>query len=339
MAKEFLDEIEFNSKHKIRRSKTLLSELDELDNDPILASDIFSKKQNEKKEKKEIKKAEKQKKNEENDGLDEEWVEALTSFKAPKTNKSSKRFFGDFEKKKKKKKKKKGEFVSHKKEFETEMALLKNLQMDQNKFVDSLQKKYDQMENTKSTARGVGKYTTDLILSINGARDLSMKLVDRIIATKKTIADLDFKERKEFGSNANSEQQNLSNYASTYLKQIMSAGRNNIVGKPDSYENYEDSDDDGDLFDSISESLGDSDRSEDVEKYLKYENDNVKIHVLYHDSVDTDDLNEKYDYIAINKDGKVADDYPLPEKTKLQINRTTNICKDIYGNPYEITFD
>ncbi len=339
MANEYLDEIEFNSKSKVKKKKSLISELDELDKEPVLVSDIMVKNHEEKKQKKEEKKAKKEKKIIEDD--EDDWMTTLDNFKAPKIRKnSSKKFFDDFGNKKKKKKKKKGEFVSHKKEFETEMALLKNLQIDQNKFVDSLQKKYNQMENTKSTARGVGKYTTDLIMSINGARDLSMRLVDRIIATKKAIADLDFKERKEFGSAANSEQQNLSNYASTYLKQLMSAGRNNIVGSGDSYDSYDNIDDNtDDLFDSINESLGDTDRSEDVEKYLKYENDNVKIHVLYHDSVDTSDLNEKYDYIAINKDGKVVDDYPLPEKTKLQINRTTGFCKDIYGNSYEIDFD
>lgn len=337
MGKVYLDEITFNAKGSLKRRKSLINELDEIDNEPVLASEIFSKNKSEKKTKKENKKAEKEKKDSEYD-IDEDWMNTLTSFKAPKTSRSKKNFFGNFEKKKKKKKKK-GEFVSHKKDFEPELALLKNLQMEQSKFVDSIQKKYDQMEGTKSTARGVGKYTTDLILSINNARSLSMQLVDKIISTKKTVAELDFKEKKEFGNQANSEQQNLNNYASTYLKQLVSVGRNNIVSASEAYDSFEDSEDTEDLFESINKNLGDSQRSDDVEKYLKYENDKPKVQIIYHDSYDTEDQIEKYEFRAIDKDGNIIDDYPEPEKTKLDINRTTGIAKDKYGNPYEIIFD
>ena len=341
MAKKELikDSFEFNSKEKVKRKKNLLSELDELDEEEIcLPSAIFNKRKEKKKESKVDK--DEQKESE----LDDDWLNTITSFKTPKINKAKRKTFTGFDfdddgkKVKKKKKKKDGELINHKKDFEPEMALLRNLQMDQTKFVDSLQKKYDQLENTKSSARGVGKFTTDLINSITTARSVSMQLVDKIISTKKTIADLDFKERKEFGSNTNSEHQNLSNYASTYLKQVMTSGRNNLVAQNNTYDNnsYDEDDNIDDLFDSISDSLGETDRSEDVEKYLKYENDNVEIVVKYYDDADENDLDNKYQFIAYNGDGEVIDDYPLPEKTKLSINRATGIATDKYGSKYKM---
>lgn len=335
----YLDSIEFNTKKKLKRKTNLLDELDELDSlDVSLPSTLFEKTK-EKKNKKEKKGIE----IEPNElVMDSDWLDTLSSFKAPKTNKARKKIFSAFgdDKKKKKKKRKKGEPISYKKDFEPEMALLRNLQKDQSQFVDSLQKKYNQLENTKSTARGVGKYTTDLINSITTARSVSMQLVDKIISTKKTVADLDFKERKEFGSGSNSEQQNLTNYASTYLKQVMTAGRNNIVNQSsNSYDPSDDNDDDLDnLFDSIDESLGETDRSDDVEKYLKYENDNVEIIVMYRDDADDDDIENKYDFIAKDQNGKVIDDYPLPEKTKLSINRATGTATDKYGSKYKMEF-
>lgn len=337
--KVYLGEIEFNSKHVKKRSKNLLSELDELDDEvSLLPSSLYSKTKDEKKK---DKKEKKEKEKSELD-IDDDWMTTLTNFKAPKAKKKSKSFFdgfdlGDGKKGKKKKKKEGSQNVNHKKDFEPEMALLRNLQIEQSKFVDSLQKKYNQMEDTKSTARGVGKYTTDLINSITSARSTSLQIVDKIIATKKTIADLDFKERKEFGGNSNSEQQNLTNYASTYLKQVMSVGRNNIVGQQSSYSNFEDDYDNStdDLFASIDQSLGDTERDDDVEKYLKYENDDVKITVMWNDDA-PDDSDDKYYFVAHDKYGKEVDDYPLPEKTKMNINRATATATDLYGNKYKL---
>ena len=335
-----LDSMEFNTKKTVKRSKVILSELDELEDEVALPSSLFSKSKSEKKNNNDEKNKTKSDNN--NDELDEGWMATLTSFKAPKTKKKAKSLFDGFDtgkKKKAKKKEKDGEAINHKKDFEPELVLLRNLQMDQNRFVDSLQKKYDQFENTKSTARGVGKYTTDLINAITSARSVSMQLVDKIISTKKTVADLNFKERKEFGSKGSSEQQNLANYASTYLKQMMTIGRTNINGQSQSYDNYEynqSNDDVDDLFSSIDESLGDSDRDEDVEKYLKYENDNVQVKVIWYDNRDDNDIENKYDYIAYNDKGEVVDDYPLPEKTKMSINRSTETATDLYGNKYKM---
>ena len=297
-------------------------------------SSLFDKQQQTKKKEKEEKESKKAAEEEDDEDF-------MTFIKAtsPKTRKG-KRFkfnvdYGDEKKKKKKNKDK--TIVNHKKDFEPEMMILRNLQLEQDKFVDSLQKKYDQMENTKSTARGVGKYTTDLINTITSARATSLQIVDKIISTKKTIADLDFKERKEFGSNNNSEQTNLANYASTYLKQMMTVGRNNVVGEQGSYSVDDiDSEDTDDLFSSIDESLGETDRSDEVDRYLKYENDNIEVKVVWHDDVSDDDITKKYDFIAEDPEGNIIDDYPLPEKTKMSINRSTGMATDLYGTKYKL---
>lgn len=334
------DEIIFNAKMPSKKSKrkSLLDELESMDTESTapLMSSLFDKQKEAKKKEKEEKKAKKEA--EEADDDDEDFMSFIKAT-SPKTKKGKKFKFnvnyGD-EKKKKKKDKDKS-IVNHKKDFEPEMMILRNLQMDQDKFVDSLQKKYDQMENTKSTARGVGKYTTDLINTITSARATSLQIVDKIISTKKTIADLDFKERKEFGSNNNSEQTNLANYASTYLKQMMTVGRNNVVGEQSSYSVDDvDSEDTDDLFSSIDESLGETDRSDEVDKYLKYENDNIEVKVVWYDGKSDDDIREKYDFIAEDPNGNIIDDYPLPEKTKMSINRSTEMATDLYGNKYKL---
>lgn len=345
--KILLDEIELNSKaqFKKKRSRSILDELDDITSDEGTSSpsSIMMSSLTKKDKKKDIDSSGDTENDSNEDELDDEWINAISSFKTPKTKKQKKNLFKGFEPEKKKKKKEKtGGAVSHKKDFDPELALLRELQMDQAKFVDSLQKRYDQMEGTKSTARGVGKYTTDLCNTITQARSVSMQLVDKIISTKKTIADLDFKERKEFGSGGNSEQTNMANYASTYLKQVMTAGRNNVInsmegnyGSQTSFE-YDDSNDD-DLFSSIDENLGATGRSDDVEKYLKYENENVSVKVLWYDDKDDDDPN-KYEFVAYTQNGieLSPSEYPLPLKTKMNINRSTGTATDIYGNKYEL---
>lgn len=331
--------IEFDVKDVVKRKKNILSDLDDFEEleSSSLPSGFLERKKQEKDAKKEQKKVEKEEKAKEEDD-DDDWIATLTSFDTPVTRKKTKNLFDGAGYKKKKKKKKAGESVDYKKEFEPEMILLRNLQYEQDKFVASLQKKYDQMESTKSTARGVGKFTTDLMDSITTARSLSRQLVNDIISTKKNIAELDFKERKEFGSKLDG-QNDAASYASNFLKQMMGTSRNGAYSGDAS--DIDDSGDMDELFDSISESLGDTDRGEDVEKYLQYENENPVIKVVYHeDNEDDDDLDTLYDFVAISKNGKgdIIPDYPLPTKTRLQVNKSTGKCKDKYGNQYDIIF-
>lgn len=346
-----LTELTFNAKSLVKKNKSkshsIISQLDDFEDMPSLSSLYIPEPDVEREpDSSSIVRVDTSTGEIVDDRPNDDWAMTLSSFIPPKTKKRKKGIFegidlGDGKKKKKKDKKKDGGAVNHKKEFEPEMALLRNLQYEQNKFTDSLQKKYDAMESQKGTARGVSKFTTDLIISITQARSLSMQLVDKIISTKKTIADLDFKERKEFGSQAGSEQQNLNNYASTYLKQVMAAGRGNLVAagsSPDVYDVGKDDDVD-DLFDSISDSLSDEERDGDIDKYLKYENDGIQIHVVWHDNADDDDLDAKYEFEVYTKDGTQVFDYPLPEKTKMSINRTNGTATDMYGNRYKLVIE
>lgn len=345
MATDKLSTIEFNTKSIAKRKKSLLDDLESLeDSVSTLPSDIMSKHKADKESKKEMKKALKKEKEKEDlptfDDIDDDgWMATLTSFDAPVTRKKTKSLFDGtkFTKKKKDKKKKAGELVNYKKEFAPELSLLRNLQYENDKFITSLQKKYDQMENSKSTARGVGKFTTDLIETLNHSRELSRHLVTDIIATKKTIAELDFKERKEFGSK-DAGQNDAAAYASNFLKQMMGTKRADAMDE--SSPDIEDLDSADDMLDSISESLGDSGRSSDVEKYLKYENDNPVVKVILHEEhEDSDDIDEVYDFIAYTEDGREIPDYPLPKKTSLQVNKSTGIAIDKYGNKYPIIYD
>jgi len=341
------DIVTFNCKDTLR-SKSILDELEDLDDFELpsqRASEYKEHKEEKKKEKEKEKESKKKKSFFDDDDYfgdsssTEDWLASVATFKSPKIKKKNKPMFKGFgsdgEGKKKKKKNKETGVISHKKDFDTELALLKSLQSEHAKFLDSLRKRYNQMEETKSTARGIGKFTTDLITNITSGTTTSLQIIKEIAALKKSVADLDFRERKEFGQDKNSEQTNLTNYASTYLKQVMDVGRNNIIGGPQ-YEDIGEVEDDGDLFDSIAESLGEDDRDDDSAKFLKYENMDVKVKVLYHDNAPDDDLENKYDFIAYDNENNVIEDYPLPEKTQLNINRSTNICSDIYGNKYEM---
>ena len=95
------------------------------------------------------------------DQTEDEWLHALMDTCEVKLKKGKHR--GDIfdengdKKKKKKKNKDKNEPTDYKKEFETEAALLRNLMIDQNHFVESLQREYDFLKSNKSSSRGINK--------------------------------------------------------------------------------------------------------------------------------------------------------------------------------------
>lgn len=310
----FYDEFELPK----NRRKRILDELDEIDDDGDSLLPFTSS---------EEKRKARQKEEEEKSEDTALFISTLSSLSRSKmkTSRSPKDIFG--KKKKDKKKKKANEPTDFAKEFEPEVALLDNLLSDQSRFVTSLQQKYDKMESQKSSARGTGKFTTDLISNINQARQLSAQLIDKKISTKKAIAELEMKERKELGANMNSD--DLNNFAAEYLKNI-------ITTRPDmpgAYGNYEigDVDDDG-IISAIDSNIEDE-RGDEVAAYLKYENANVTIKVL----MNPDNLDD-YDFIAETEDGEILDDYPLPEHTTLSLNRSTMIATDAYGKKYHTEF-
>lgn len=238
----------------------------------------------------------------------------------------------DGKKKKKKNKKEKNEVTDYEKKFEPEAALLRNLLIDQNKFVDSLQKEYDFLRNNKSSSRGINKNITDLINNITSARNLSMQLIDKNTNLKKTIADLTMKERKEISNSGLGDGENLSDFASTYLKQMISERHQLITGGNSEISDYSTDEMADVISDTLLNSIGEiEERSDETKKYLEYEHRDVTIFV-YMNSSDEDD----YEYRAFDKDGIEILDYPLPFKGNLSVNRSTSIATDTYGQKYPI---
>lgn len=265
---------------------------------------------------------------------DNDWFNVLANMKGRKPRggrgKGKDLFAPVNDSKKKKKKKKKGEedLVDYKKEFETEMNLYKNLLQDQSKFTDSLQKEYDSIKSIKSSARGINKTMSDLIDNINNARSLAMQLVEKNVHTKKLIAELTMKQKKESGILGDGD--NIGEFASTYLKQMLNE-RQAILNHGNGDSSITDFNDEDDMFDLLEENLGDTERSDEVEKYLKYENRNITIYA----NINNEDV-EDYDFIAKDEEGEIISDYPLPLHTQLSINRSTNIATDTYGKKYQI---
>lgn len=333
-----VDDLFPENSDKVKKRKELLSQLSEMEEE----SDAFNKEvaessflpssflderitKNEKAEKEE-------------DTTMDGWLDLCENLKMKKASRkkgkiSSNPFFGDTDKKKKKKKKdKKSKEVDYNKEFETEAALYRNLLQDQTRFTDSLQKEYDAIKSSKSSSRGVTKTLTELIQQITQARSLSMQLVEKNVNVKKLIADLTLKQKKELGLSSD-DIENMGEFASTYLKQMMDERKNIINGSSDTAEIVE-YDDESELSNFLDEQLGETDRTEAAQKQLEYENMQVKIYaVIYNDNA------EDYDFIAYTEDGEEIPDYPVPVKTSLSINRSTGIATDTYGRKYFIKWE
>ena len=236
----------------------------------------------------------------------------------------------DGKKKKKKKKKDKGnELIDYKKEFAPEATLYKNLLIDQTRFTQDLQNEYNNIKSVKGTNRGVSKQLTDLIMNITSARSLAMQLVDKQVAIKKQVADLNIKQKKEFGL-GNESSENMGEFGSNYLKQIINS--RNVFAGNDGDGTISDYDDD-EISLTLRDSL-DEDENSESNMYLKYENQNVTVHVV----IINNDV-DNYEFIAKNEDGDVLHDYPLPLKTSIAVNKSTNIATDSYGKKYHIIWE
>lgn len=279
----------------------------------------------------------KKKKATEEDKKADEWFDELISQDSLSIKKGSKKassinklFEEDYGKKKKKKKKKaEGELTDFKKEFEPETMLYRTLLRDQNRFTDSLQREYDAMTSRKSSARGTNKVVNELVENITSARALSMQLVEKSANTKKLIAELSMKERKEKGGMLG-DSDNMSDFASTYLKNLI-AERQNVIGTGDGSADISDYTDD-DIDDAFAEGLAGSTRAEEVNTYLKYENSDIVIYARINENDFSD-----YEFEAIDNDtNEVVDDYPLPYKTSLSVNKSTGQATDEYGQKFPI---
>ena len=261
----------------------------------------------------------------------DDWLETVGKLKIKKGSKVTlEGLMDDVGRPKKKKKKKKGE-TDFQKIFSSELASLQKLSADQIAFTDSLQRRYDTMEGTKSSSRGLSKYTTDLIMSINTARSTALSVTNAIAGIKKNIHDLHLKEMKELGLNKGNEE-DLDKYASGFLNSIVNkVGRNAIVsavpseGDPmyDQIPEYTDDDIAEDLMEGI---------QEDDNGYLKYEKDKVQVKILYNQN--TGDWN----FAAMDAAGNIIPDYPLPnpEELNMRWNKGAGFGSDQFSRRYPI---
>lgn len=269
---------------------------------------------------------------------EDDWFNDLmesTDIKIKRSKRKTKEIFeGQLESTQKKKKKNKGktEFTDYEKKFETESAMLKNLLIDQNRFVNSLQKQYDFLSNSKSTSRGVTKNITDLINAITSARSLSLQITDKHIGLKKAISDLSMKEKKELGL---IDTENMADFASTYMRQMLTERQQLLSGMTgdDTIGDYSENE----IESMISDNLIGEERPDEVDKYLQYENRNVEIFAVINRN-DHDDYH--YEAYSDNGEGEEIPDYPLPNTgTKLSINTSTNVATDIFGQRYRIKWE
>lgn len=267
----------------------------------------------------------------------DDWLDAVANFHKEPIHTTSSRGSGIFDfvdsggGKKKKKKKKKSDLTDYRKEFEPEMMLFQNLLEEQAKFTNSLQRRYDTLAGTKSAARGTGKFTTDLISQINEARKATASFAGSVVTLKKTIADLQMKERKEFGSTADSGE-DLGSYSANFLKKMISQDRNALAAYGGDVVPFDGDADD--LFKNVEADLETSgeERPDEVEKYMKY-GTNVELRVLVEK-----DTNE-YQFEAVDRtSGDVIDDYPLPTVSRLDINASTGMASDEYYNRYPVVW-
>ena len=266
----------------------------------------------------------------------DEWFKTINLICSKPSKKKIKRAADDIfesaglKKKKKKKKNKDGNLVDYKGEFETERMLYKNLLSEQSRFVESLQREYDNILGKKSSNRGITKQMTDLIENINQARALSMQLVEKNVNVKKLIAELELKQKKEFGA---LDSDNMNDFASSYIKNML-GNRSLAVGS--GMEGLVADYNEDEFLDAIDSAMLD-DRPSDVDKYLQYENRNVETFVVIDDS-DPNGI-ENYRFVTKDQDGYEIPDYPEPLHTSMSVNRSTDVATDKYGQKYKIIWE
>lgn len=259
----------------------------------------------------------------------DEWMKSLTTMPRIRATRSVSGIIDPdlMGKKKKKKKKKNGDATDYDEKFAGELALLRGLLRDQTAFVSSAQKTYNAMQSQKSSARGVGKYTTDLMAQINSGRSLAKDLIRDIIGTKKTIAELTLKEREKLAKAMGVDSDELVSWSSSFLKSLTARDR---VALEQEIGGIEDLDNDDALYAAIDDNIG-NDAENESQRYLKYEHLKPTVRARYTQATgDTE-------FYAVSEDGDLIDDYPVPVAgTKLDVNMSTHTGVDGFGRKFSV---
>lgn len=223
----------------------------------------------------------------------------------------------------------------YKKEFSEELVLLYNLLDELNSFDKKLNRKVEGLDSTR--ARGMSKYTNDLIQSLLTCKTNKLQVLKEISNIKKTIVDLKMKDQKNTKTDSDSSPEIM---ASSYLNQILGMGRNKFINTINSTAmqstmtnglNFEDDDDFDELLDSKLESG--TGRSEEIEKYVKYESLEPKICVKKF--IDTGD----WEFIVMDKFNREIPDYPTPNPetvTPMKFGDDGVMATDKHGRSYKV---
>lgn len=344
--KSILDEMKSLSNFSVKKQRK-----NDMESEPLLVTDITSKK------KEKSKKPKKKKKSLLSGVFDEEPIEDGKSqyeideealldvdliMREIEEEELDDSIIGEQKKNYKKNKKDNNDF---KKEFADELALLYNLLDETSKFGKSLEKDLSQLKGSK--VRGVSKYTNDLTELILTSKQNKLNILKEITSVKKTIADLKMKadakdKQKDTGTNS------PEYLASAYLRNILNHGRTDFIsslsnnpvesdGAPMVPGNdYMDDEDDDKYTQFMMDRLDQDDnpyRSSEGSKYIEYENDDVKLHVKK--CIDTGE----WEFIALNKHGKQIYDYPVPSKRdagRMKFSDDGNYATDSKGRMYNV---
>lgn len=232
-----------------------------------------------------------------------------------------------------------------KKEFAEELTMLNDLLDEVNKFGKKLDKKYESMAGSKT--KGVSKYTNDLIQSILATKSTKLQIVKELTSLKKNILDLQLKEGRRFGGEGEGDSAEYS--ANSYFKEIMRVGRNNFMeALNDNTPSIQTEDDVPEeieyanklsernemLDDHIAKRLEqETDRSDEANKYILYENLNVELKIKYNA------VNDDWKIIAVGDNGNEILDYPIPDKKdlgKVKFSADHKYATDKFGRSYKV---
>lgn len=232
-----------------------------------------------------------------------------------------------------------------KKEFAEEITMLNDLLDEVNKFGKKLDKKYEAMSGSKT--KGVSKYTNDLIQSILTTKSTKLQIVKELSSLKKSILDLQIKEGKRIGADGESDSAEYN--ANSYFKEIMRVGRNNFMealndntpsiqtesGVPQEVEYANKlSERDEMLNDHIAKRLEqETNRSDEANKYIMYENMNVELKIKYNT------INDDWRVVAVSENGGELLDYPIPDKKdlgKVKFSADHKYATDKFGRSYKV---
>lgn len=236
---------------------------------------------------------------------------------------------------------------AYKKEFAEEITLLYNLLDETTKFSKSIEKELNGMRSTK--VRGASKYSTELTEIVLSSKQTKLNILKEIASIKKNIADLAQKAEKNTKNDEDSINKN-ERLAAAYFKNILSHGRSNFIQsieRPTDDDEYfipDTSDDNNGFVDreeleysrKLEERLDgivNPFRSEAGSKYIEYEQRGVTVEV--HKCVDTGE----WDFVAIDKEGEIVEDYPVPTKKsagRVRFSDDGTYCTDSLGRMYKV---